>query len=67
MPEVNSSKSPLEGGLRGNVVDLSAFRFEPQNVEQGIMNIEVMEHLIKLHNSTFLVRYSIFNNECSFP
>ena len=34
-----------------NVVDLSTFRFEPQNFEQGIMNIEVMEDLVKLHNS----------------
>jgi hypothetical protein len=29
---------------------------EPQNFEQGISNIEGK----KLHNSTFLVRYSIF-------
>ncbi len=29
--------------------------FEPQNIEQGIMNVEV-----KLHHWTFLVRYSIF-------
>jgi hypothetical protein len=33
---------------------------EPQNFEQGIMNIEVIEDLIKIYNSTFLVRYSIF-------
>jgi len=30
--------------------------FELQNIEQGIMNIEGIEILIKLHNSTFLVR-----------
>jgi len=42
--------------MRCNAVDLSTFRFEPQNFEQGIMNIEVMENLIKLHNSTFLVQ-----------
>jgi hypothetical protein len=40
----------------GNTLELSTFRFEPQNFEQGITNIEVMENLIKLHNSTFLVQ-----------
>jgi hypothetical protein len=50
-------------GSARNVVDLSTFRFEPQNFEQGIMNIEVMENLVKLHNSIFLVQYSTFNKK----
>jgi len=32
---------------------------EPQNTEQGIKNVEVLKNK-KLHNSTFLNRYSIF-------
>jgi hypothetical protein len=32
------------------------------NIEQGIMNVEGMNLKI-LHNSTFLVQHSIFNNE----
>jgi hypothetical protein len=31
------------------------------------MNIEVMENLIKLHNSTFDIQYSIFNNKRQVP
>ena len=31
------------------------------------MNFEVIENLIKLHNSTFLVQYSILNNKRGFP
>jgi hypothetical protein len=37
--------------------------FEPQNIKQGMMNAEAMENLVKLHNSIFLVQYSIFNKK----
>jgi hypothetical protein len=31
------------------------------------MNGEVIKIPVKLHNSTFLVGYSIFKNRCNFP
>ena len=34
--------------------------FEPQNIEQGIMNVEILQIKEKLLTSKFLVRYSIF-------
>ena len=37
---------------------LNGKRREKMNIEQGIMNVECRRK--KLHNSTFLVRHSIF-------
>jgi len=52
-PCVNAFLSYPSLDRRVSVVDLSIFRFELQNFEQGIMDIEVMENLLKLHNSIF--------------
>jgi len=37
--------------------------FDPQNIEQGMMNVEGIE---KLHNSKFLVQYSTFKENIIF-
>jgi hypothetical protein len=31
------------------------------NVEQGMLNVEVIVHVLFLHHSTFFVRHSILN------
>lgn len=41
-------------------VVMNRIDIKPQNIEQGIMNVEVLK-AIKIRNSKFRVRYSIFN------
>jgi hypothetical protein len=55
--ELKENSIPLK---RGSTQQPICF-IEPQNTEQGIMNVEVLKTRLKLLTSTFLVRYSKFN------